>query len=145
VLHRARVEGPDADALDHRVLSRLRLGANISMPDYVILLRERERLIAEASALFAGGAVVAYPTVVHTAPRIADLEADDALFGRINSRTLRNTMLGNFLDWCGISVPTGTDAAGLPTALLLSGGPGMDDELLSLGLTAEPVVRGDAA
>lgn len=143
VLHRERVEGPDADAMDRRVVSRIRLGANMSVVDYVTLLQARQRLIAETASLFAGGAVVAFPTVVHTAPRIADLEADDELFGRINSRTLRNTMLGNFLDWCGISVPTGTDDAGLPTALLLSAAPGADDDLLSLGLSAEAVIRGE--
>ncbi len=143
VLHRERVDGPDADAIDRRVASRVRLGAKMSVFDYVTVLQERRRLIAESASLFVGGAVIAFPTVVHTAPRIADLEADDELFGKINSRTLRNTMLGNFLDWCGISIPTGTDEVGLPTAILLSGGPGTDDDLLSLALTAEPVIRSD--
>jgi aspartyl-tRNA(Asn)/glutamyl-tRNA(Gln) amidotransferase subunit A len=140
-LHQARVEGPDADAMDRRVVTRVRLGGRITLADYIAVLHERRSQIAQVAAMLAGGAVVAYPTVVHTAPRIADLEADDDLFGRINSRTLRNTMLGNFLDWCGISVPTGVDGNGLPTALLLSGAPGADDELLSLGLLAEPVIR----
>jgi aspartyl-tRNA(Asn)/glutamyl-tRNA(Gln) amidotransferase subunit A len=143
VLHKARIEGPEAAALDRRVLARLRLGAGVTMPDYVTLMQERQRLIREATALFTDGAVVAFPTIVHTAPRIADLEADDELFGRINSRTLRNTMLGNFLDWCGISFPNGTDEDGLPTALQLSGAPGADDALLSLGLAAESVIRGE--
>jgi aspartyl-tRNA(Asn)/glutamyl-tRNA(Gln) amidotransferase subunit A len=141
-LHQARVEGPDADAMDRRVVVRVRLGGRIRLADYIAVLRERRRLIAQAASMLAGGAVVAYPTVVHTSPRIAELEADDDLFGRINARTLRNTMLGNFLDWCGISVPSGVDANGLPTALLLSGAPGADDDLLSLGLSAEPVIRG---
>jgi aspartyl-tRNA(Asn)/glutamyl-tRNA(Gln) amidotransferase subunit A len=145
VLHKSRVEGPDAAAIDRRVLSRLRLGAAMTLADYVTLQQERRRLIAETTGLFAGGAVVAFPTVAHTAPRIADLEADDELFGRINARTLRNTMLGNFLDWCGIAVPSGADANGLPTSLLLSGAPGADDALLSLGLAAEPVIRGEAS
>jgi len=143
VLHKARVEGPDAAAMDRRVASRVRLGGNVTLVDYITIMQQRQQLIAETAALFAGGAVVAYPTIVHTAPRIADLEADDDLFVCINARTLRNTMLGNFLDWCGISIPSGTDAGGLPTALLLSGGPGMDDSLLSLGLSAERVVRGE--
>ncbi len=143
VLHRARIEGPEASAMDRRVASRVRLGANISLWDYISLVQERERLVAKAAGLFACGTVVAFPTVVHTAPRIAELEADDDLFGRVNSRTLRNTMLGNFLDWCGISVPTGVDGNGLPTALLLSGPAGGDDGLLSLGMSAEPVIRGD--
>ena len=53
-------------------------------------------------------------------------------------------MFGNFLDWCGVSLPTGTDDAGLPTALLLSGMPGADDGLLALALSCEGIVRGEA-
>ena len=143
VLHRARVESGDAATLDRRVVDRVRRGGGIAMFDYITMLQARARLVAETTSVFAGGTLVAFPTVVHTAPRIADLEADDELFGRINMRTLRNTALGNFLDWCGLSLPTGTDAHGLPTALLISGGPGADDALLSVGLTAERVVRGE--
>ena len=145
VLHRERVEGPQAAGMDRRVATRVRLGAGVTLTDYITLLQERHRLVAEAALAFCGGTVVAFPTVVHTAPRIADLEADDELFGRVNARTLRNTMLGNFLDWCGISIPTGLDEIGLPTALLLSGAPAADDELLALGLSAEGIVRGDVA
>ncbi len=143
VLHRARVEGPQAADMDRRVVTRVRLGAAMTLPDYITLLHERHRLVSAAASIFTGGTVVAFPTIVHTAPRIADLEADDELFGRVNARTLRNTMLGNFLDWCGISIPTGVDEIGLPTALLLSGAPAADDELLALGLSMEHVVRGD--
>lgn len=143
-LHKERVHGPVAATMDRRVVRRVRLGADITVADYVTMTQERRRLVAATTALFAGGEVIAFPTVVHTAPRIAELEADDGLFGRVNMRTLRNKMLGNFLDWCGLSVPTGADGGGLPTGLLLSGGPGSDDDLLSLGLSAEHVIRGDA-
>ena len=143
-LHKARVEGPEADAMDQRVVTRIRLASKFALPDYIALLQARGRLIAQAASLLAGGSVIAFPTIAHTAPRIADLQADDALFWRYNARTLRNTMLGNFLDWCGVTVPTGVDTAGLPTSLLLSGAPGADDALLALALTAEPVIRGDA-
>lgn len=143
-LHRERLVGHAAAAMDRRVVERARAGAGIAMADYATILQERRRMIAEFLPHFAGGTVVAFPTVVHTAPSIAALEADDALFHRLNGRTLRNTNLGNFLDWCGISFPTGVDAAGLPTALLLSGPPGGDEALLSLALSAETIIRGDA-
>jgi hypothetical protein len=32
----------------------------------------------------------------------------------INARTLRNTLIGNFLDWCGEPIPCGTGDAGMP-------------------------------
>ena len=143
-LHRARLAGPEAAMMDRRVVERIRGGGAVAMTDYVTIVQERRRMVGQAAALFAGGALIAYPTVVHTARSIAALEADDALFFRINARTLRNTNLGNFLDWCGLSIPTGTDEAGLPTALLLSGAHGGDATLLSFARSAEPLIRGES-
>lgn len=142
-LHRERLDGADAAAIDRRVVERARNGAAIAMADYAILLQERRRMIAAFTPYFADGTLIAFPTVAHTAPAIAALEADEALFHRFNIKTLRNTMLGNFLDWCGVSIPSGSDAGGLPTAFLLSGPPGGDDDLLSLAVSAESIIRGD--
>ena len=141
-LHKERLAGPEAARLDRRVRARLQLGANVG-PDAEAAIRSaRPALIASLASLFDGNTLVAYPTLPHTAPPIAALEADDDLFVQVNLKTLRNTLVGNFLDWCGVSIPTGLDGAGLPTALLLSGGPGQDDALLAAALAAEPFVRG---
>jgi aspartyl-tRNA(Asn)/glutamyl-tRNA(Gln) amidotransferase subunit A len=140
-LHRDRIAGPEVELMDRRVVARVRAAATIAMADYVVVLQERRRIIAEFAGTFTGGAVIAYPTVAHVAPSIAALEADDDLFSRINMRTLRNTNIGNFLDWCGVTIPSGVDASGMPTALLLSGAHGSDDDLLSLALSAEGLVR----
>ncbi len=142
-LHAERVQGEAAARMDRRVVKRIRGGGAISAPDYITLLQERRRIIDEFVATYGPGAIFAFPTTPHVAPRIAPLEADDELFSRINLRTLRNTMLGNFLDWCGVSLPNGTDADGMPTALLLSGMPGADEPLLALALAAEEIVRGE--
>ena len=71
---------------------------------------------------------------------IAPLEADEVFFDN-NIRTLRNTMLGNFLDWCGVAIPSGVDADGMPTSILLSATHGRDAAVLSAALAAEPIVR----
>jgi aspartyl-tRNA(Asn)/glutamyl-tRNA(Gln) amidotransferase subunit A len=144
-LHKERVEGAAAALMDRRVAMRIARGASVTARDYICILQARRRLIAEVAMTIQGRCLVAYPTVAHTAPSIAALEADDELFTRVNMKTLRNTMFGNFLDWCGVSIPTGVDAAGLPTAVLLSGAPGGDDHLLASSLAAEPWVRGEAA
>ncbi len=65
------------------------------------------------------------------------------LFVTTNHKTLRNTLLGNFLDWCGVSIPCGTGDAGMPVGFLLSGLAHADERLLSVALSAEPVVRGE--
>jgi aspartyl-tRNA(Asn)/glutamyl-tRNA(Gln) amidotransferase subunit A len=142
-LHKTRVESADAERMDRRVVKRIKLAHAMPMVDYIAILQARARLIEQARALLLGRRLLAMPTVPHAAPPIAALEADDDLFTRMNAKTLRNTMLGNFLGWCGVSFPTGIDAVGLPTALLLSGAPGTDEQLLSLSLTAEAIIRGE--
>jgi aspartyl-tRNA(Asn)/glutamyl-tRNA(Gln) amidotransferase subunit A len=78
-----------------------------------------------------------------TAPTIASLEADVTLFNRTNLKALRNTNLGNMLNLCGLALPNGTDASGLPTSFLLSAIGGRDAQLLGYGLAAEAVLRED--
>jgi aspartyl-tRNA(Asn)/glutamyl-tRNA(Gln) amidotransferase subunit A len=140
-VHKERVEGSDANHIDRRVVKRVKLAQPMQMVDYIAIMQARPRLIRQTNRRLSGRCVVAMPTVPHTAPSIDALEADDDLFARMNARTLRNTMFGNFLGWCGVSFPTGTDKNGLPTALLLSGAPGADDQLLSLSLTCETIIR----
>ncbi|MFB2552894.1 amidase [Ensifer soli] len=141
-LHRARIEGPQADAIDRRVVTRTRLGEAISLSAYIGILDARARLIAEVDALVAGR-LVAFPTVAHVAPPLEPLKTDDALFVATNAKTLRNTLIGNFLDWCGVSIPCGTGAAGMPVGFLLSATARRDEALLSAALAAEPALRGD--
>lgn len=138
-----RLEGPDAARMDPRVVKRALMGAKITAADYCELVTRRAAMIESMRPLFDGRTFVAHPTVPHVAPPIAALEADYDLFVRTNALTLRNTMLGNFLDWCGVSVPNGIDETGLPTGLLISGAPGADDELLSFVLGCEAEIRGD--
>jgi aspartyl-tRNA(Asn)/glutamyl-tRNA(Gln) amidotransferase subunit A len=144
-LHRERVEGPLADVIDRRAVARIRLGGKISAVDHMQIVHTRHRLIDEAERGVDPRVLFAFPTVAHVAPLLAPLEQDDELFVRTNGQTLRNTMLGNFLDWCGVSIPCGTGEAGMPVGLLLSALRGRDDYLLSLALAAESLIRGDDA
>ena len=140
-LHKERVEGPAAAAIDRRVARRIAAAAGTTMADYISAMEARARLMAGTAEMLAGRCLVAMPTVPHVSPMVEPLEADDELFARVNLKTLRNTALGNYLGWCGVSIPAGTDAVGLPTAVLLSGAPGADEQLLSLCLAAEAAIR----
>jgi aspartyl-tRNA(Asn)/glutamyl-tRNA(Gln) amidotransferase subunit A len=141
-VHRERVAGPDAEAMDRRVVKRIRLAQSIAAVDLVDLLHRRRRLIAETCEAI-GDAVVAFPTTPNVAMPIAPLEADDEVFARENLKTLRNTAIGNFLDWCGVAIPSGIDGQGMPTSLLLSAPHGRDAAVLSAALAVEAVVRMD--
>lgn len=141
VLHRQRLSGPEAKGMDPRVVTRTRLGEQITTTGYIETLAARDRLIADFASSLAPGELVVSPTLPLVAPRSAPLVSDDALFVKTNAKTLRNTLIGNFLDGCGVSIPCGTGDAGMPVGLLLSGLPNRDEDLLSIALTAERMIR----
>ena len=142
-VHQKRVRGSDAARMDRRVVKRLLTAEKMTAVDLVEVLQTRGHLIAETNALI-GDAVIAFPTTSHVAMPIAPLEADDEVFFQNNLRTLRNTMLGNFLDWCGVAIPSGVDADGMPTSILLSATHGRDTAVLSAALAAEPIIHSPA-
>ena len=140
-LHYARVNGPDAARMDQRVVKRIKMAEQMTAVDLVEVMLRRQELIAKCNTLI-GDAIVICPTTPHVAMPIAPLEADMEEFFRVNAKTLRNTMLGNFLDWCGLSIPSGTDHRGMPTGFLLNAQHGRDAAVLSSGLAIEPLIRG---
>ncbi|SLN09902.1 Mandelamide hydrolase [Roseivivax jejudonensis] len=133
--HRTLVESEAGARVDPRVTDRIMGGAQMSAFDVITLQRARKRLVAQTADVL-DDALLAFPTVPHVAPEIAPLDADRALFHRVNLLTLRNTMLGNFLDMPGVAMPMGTGAAGLPVSLLLSAPRGRDAALLATALAA---------
>jgi aspartyl-tRNA(Asn)/glutamyl-tRNA(Gln) amidotransferase subunit A len=137
-VHRARLAG--THTIDRRVVSRILRGADLNAADYIELLETRARMIASLAPVLGPRCFIACPSTPHVAPPIAPLEADDAHFHAVNLKTLRNTMIGNFLDWCGVSLPNGSGEAGMPTGLLLNGGPGFDSALLGFALSAEAIL-----
>jgi aspartyl-tRNA(Asn)/glutamyl-tRNA(Gln) amidotransferase subunit A len=128
--------------MDPRVVKRILLAEKMTAVDLVEVLFQRRRLIAEATALVGDG-FYAFPTTPHVAMPIAPLEADMDAFFAANFKTLRNTMLGNFLDWCGVQIPSGRDSDGMPTGFLLSAPHGRDTGVQSAALAIEALVKGD--
>lgn len=141
LVHRDRLDSPDEARIDARVIRRIRMADRMSAVDLWELQTHRRRLIAQVNDRL-GGALLICPTTPSVAMPIAPLEADVEVFFQHNFRTLRNTALGNFLDWCGLSVPNGTDADGMPTGLMICAPHGRDRHLLSAGLALESAIRG---
>ena len=133
--HRAILESADAQRMDRRVVRRA-MGGRVSGHDVIKLQRGREDLIAALGDELKG-ALLVLPTTPMTAPPIDALERDDELFRATNLRAIHYTFLGNLFRMCGLALPSGTDAAGLPTGVQFLAPGGDDDRLLSIGLSVE--------
>jgi aspartyl-tRNA(Asn)/glutamyl-tRNA(Gln) amidotransferase subunit A len=133
------VDGEKAKDIDRRVVKRILDGKRMSANDLISIQRGRRRLIADLT-LHLRGALMAWPTTAITAPEIEPLEKDDDTFHRVNLLTLRNTMPGNILDLCGVALPNGHDAAGMPTSTLISSTRDDDERLLGVAIEVERVI-----
>ena len=141
VLHRERITGPAAAGMDPRVVKRTLLGEKISLSDYFDILAARERLTAAFEARLGPSDILVSPTLPIVAPAIQPLIDDEDLFFQTNGKTLRNTLVGNFLDWCGVSLPCGTGADGMPVGLLLSGPRNSDERVLAVAAAVDGQLR----
>ena len=140
VLHRERIKGETAAGMDPRVVKRTLLGEKITLADYLETQAARERLTAAVEARLGPESLLISPTLPHVAPLTQPLVDDEELFFATNGKTLRNTLVGNFLDWCGVSLPCGTGAAGMPAGLLVSGPRGSDARVLAVASVVEGLV-----
>ncbi|UNM21197.1 amidase [Pseudomonas sp. ArH3a] len=138
-LHEALLDSRDAEQLDPRVRRRLEAARALPASQLLHLIDARCRLQYQLVDEL-DGAFLITPTVAHVAPPLAALEADDDLFVKTNLATLRLTMPGSLLDMPGVALPSGRDAQGLPTGLLLSAPTGEDARLLRAALSVESVM-----
>jgi aspartyl-tRNA(Asn)/glutamyl-tRNA(Gln) amidotransferase subunit A len=136
-VHRALIAKAEK-MYDPRVLIRVLRGQE---QDAYIELAEaeaRKKFIRRLAAITAPYDALVMPTVPVTAPRLADLEADDA-YRRVNFLVLRNPSIANFLDRCSISLPCHR-AGDAPIGLMLIGEHGADRRLLAIAAAIEEVV-----
>lgn len=134
--HQALLDSDQATALDPHVRQRLEAARNLPASLQIRLYQQADSLRRQLAEELDGAFVIG-PTVAHVAPPLAPLEADEALFRATNLATLRLTMPGSLLDMPGVALPSGRDADGLPTSLLLSATNGADDALLRVALSTE--------
>jgi aspartyl-tRNA(Asn)/glutamyl-tRNA(Gln) amidotransferase subunit A len=127
------------DEFDPRVAARIRRGKAWTPDDYARLLRDRERFIAGARKRFEGVDALLCPTVPMVAPRLRDLDSDEA-FNRLNLLALRNPSVVNFLDGCAWSLPCQRPGE-LPVGLSLFQLAHADRALLPVALAVERELR----
>lgn len=138
-LHRKVLDGPAAERLDPRVRQRLERARALPDGHLAVLHERRDRLRAAFAAEFAE-ALLLVPTVGRVAPPLAPLEANTDLFAATNLELLRLTMAGSLLGAPGVSLPSGRDAQGLPTGLLLVAPAAADERLLDAATAVEALV-----
>ena len=131
------LEGETGDKIDRRVSERALLGREMSVASLLTVQTERERFIASFADQIGAFSCVAIPTTAISAPAWEPLEADVDAFRTATSKANKNTMLGSFLRGCAISLPSGKDGNGMPTAIMLMAPGGQDDVLLSHASTVE--------
>lgn len=141
VLHRERMEGVAARQIDERVVKRTLLGKNISLADYLAIVDARERLTAAFEQRLGKGRMLISPTLPHVAPAIEPLIATEDLFFATNGKTLRNTLIGNFLDFCAVSLPCGFGADGMPVGIQIAASYKDDSALLAAAQAVENCLR----
>ncbi|MGB8433467.1 MAG: amidase, partial [Burkholderiales bacterium] len=115
--HRDLIERA-GDQYDPRVAARIRRGSLVTESEVAALHRKRADFQERALAVAAPFDALALPTVPIVAPQLAPLESDDTEFARVNILVLRNPTVGNFLDWCGLSLPCHAPGAA-PVGLML--------------------------
>ncbi len=139
-LHRGRL-ATHVDQFDPRVAKRLLLGANISAADYVDLLHLRQSLITSANATTARFDALLAPTAPVVAPLIAEMEASEEFFLRMNGLLLRNCAPFNVLDRPCWSLPCHRPGDA-PVGLMVIGESMGDTRLQGIGLAIEAVLAG---
>lgn len=121
-----------ATPLDPHVRQRILAGRDIDDARYAALLQECAAAMSEFSSGWARFDIMALPST--PLPAVPVDMVDESTFPMS-----RYTRAGNCLDLCGISIPNGITATGLPTGLQLMSWSGADAQLLDF---AEQVSQG---
>jgi aspartyl-tRNA(Asn)/glutamyl-tRNA(Gln) amidotransferase subunit A len=121
------------------VLGRIRRGQTLDAATYVGIQQARAALMPALDARLTDLDALVLPTVPLLAPRIADVQAEDA-FLRTNTLLLRNPSVFNFFDLPALTLPL-PRGDGLAVGLMLVGKRGADRELLALGAAVEELLH----
>ena len=135
--HKALIETA-GERYDPRVRKRILLGAAVSGPEYVAILRKRAELISSFAALMAGSDGLILPTTPLVPPLMSAFDRYDD-YVRLNFLCLRNTFVASFLNGTAITLPV-HQSAEAPVGLSIMAPWGGDRRLFFLAAAIEPVV-----
>lgn len=131
-IHRERL-AEQGDQVDPIVLPRILLGRDMVAADYIDVVRAWTRLRQEALTQLDTVDALLVPTTAAPALPLRLVDGDLETYMSHNVKYLRNTAVGNILDWCGLSVPCGFTDQGLPIGLMIYGRPFAEATVLRIG------------
>jgi len=137
--HRSLIE-QRADGYDPRVVSRIRRGEPLGESDRQRLVEQRADWQQRVSSKVQQYDALLMPTVPFIAPTIAELEADEETYFRVNGAALRNPSVINFLDGCAVSLPCHAQGDA-PVGLMVAALPMQDEALMSWALEIERCLK----
>jgi aspartyl-tRNA(Asn)/glutamyl-tRNA(Gln) amidotransferase subunit A len=121
------------DELDPVVAQRMIKGKKISADQYLQTSYKARQLRAKACRSLKDIDALLVPTTPVPAKPVAEIDTHMDNYLAYNIRYLRNTSIGNILNFCGLSLPCGFTASGLPIGLLVYGKPFQEDVILRAG------------
>ena len=121
------------DDLDPIVAFRIVKGRDIPAHEYLATVRAWEALRVETVAALDGIDGLLCPTVMVPPAPVEDALSSTEAYAERNLQALRNTSIGNILNLCGLSVPCGFSASGLPIGLMIYGKPFDEARVLRIG------------
>ena len=127
------------ESLDPNVRVRMEAAFEAKTLDYHRALYKIQDLSASVHAKLEAVDVLAVPTAPITPPRLSDID-DPEDYKAKNLLSLSNTMPGNVLGICAITLPAGVDDAGMPVGLQLIARPNQEEELIATALGVEGVL-----
>ncbi len=130
----------DEEKYDHRVVQRIRVGADYTPADLPRLHAARRDWIARVSAALDGYDAMLMPTVPIVAPRTDALLASDEAFFTANRLLLRNPALINLLDGCAWSLPCHRSGE-LPVGLMIAAPALADARIAAIALEIERLLN----
>jgi aspartyl-tRNA(Asn)/glutamyl-tRNA(Gln) amidotransferase subunit A len=135
-IHQARLE-EHFEGYDPIVRQRLIQGKDVSATEYLSTTRAWAQLRAKVLQALRHVDALLVPTTMLPALPVADLDASLEAYNTRNLQYLRNTVIGNVLNLCGLSVPCGFTSQGLPIGLMIYGKPASEDVILRVGYAFE--------
>jgi aspartyl-tRNA(Asn)/glutamyl-tRNA(Gln) amidotransferase subunit A len=116
---------------------RITEGKEVRAYEYFRVMRAVEALRQKAHRALRDVDALIVPTTRIPALPVAEVDASLEAYKEWNPRYSRNTRVGNILGLCGLTLPCGFTAKGLPIGLMIYGKPFDEETILRLGYAYE--------